>query len=102
MYPGGRRPAAERVTTMAPTWRHDEDDDEIDLPQEIDLADDDSGDEADMVCPACGRAVWPGTEKCPHCGDWIRPTYARHWRWKHTVFLVAVALMLLAMIRFAL
>lgn len=84
---------------MAHPASFDEDSDDIDLPQERDLCDSED-DEADMICPACGRAVWPGTEKCPHCGDWIRPTYARQWRWKHTIFVVAVILMLLAMLRF--
>lgn len=80
----------------------DDEDDDSDLPQERDLRDDDDEDEADMVCPACGRAVWPGSEKCPHCGDWIKPTYARKWRWKHTIYLVAVVLMLLSMLPFVL
>lgn len=76
--------------------------DDRDLPQACDLEAADRADEspANMRCPACGAAVWEDTQKCPSCGDWITPVAPRgskRWLW-----FIAVALMLLAMLVFAL
>jgi len=30
-----------------------------------------------LVCPACGREAWTGTEICPRCGSRIEPDYAQ-------------------------
>jgi uncharacterized protein (DUF983 family) len=49
--------------------------------------------EADLlVCPFCGARVYDDTEKCPHCGDWIRPEYPT--RTSGSFFLIAIVVLL--------
>lgn len=57
---------------------------------------------ADMACPTCRKPVTIETQKCPHCGDWITPVYPSSGRPPRWLFVVAVLLMLLAMLRFIL
>lgn len=52
-------------------------------------------------CPSCGREVYEFTEKCPHCGDWITPTYRspqKRRRWQILV-LAVILLLLFALLR---
>lgn len=58
--------------------------------------DDDSSDDL-LMCPACKEAVHEDTQQCPHCGDWIIPVYPRN-RSKRVVWLVAAALLILALV----
>lgn len=79
-------------------------DDDIDAPQARDLEDDETAEElaAEMICPSCGAAVIEDAQKCPHCGDWITPVHPGGRGMKRWLLLAAVALMLLAMLRFIL
>lgn len=81
------------------TWEDDSDRDEFN--DEFD-ADDERDIEADMTCPSCGGAVIEDAQKCPHCGDWITPADRRGGGVRRWLFVVAVGLMLLAMLRFLL
>lgn len=77
------------------------------MPHEPDEINDDfdSDDDilvADMACPECRRPVTIDTQKCPHCGDWITPVYPATEKRRRWLFLLAVALMLLAMLSFIL
>ena len=47
----------------------DEFDDDNDLPQEIDLDDDDEN--GTVNCPACGRLIHEEAPRCPYCGEWV-------------------------------
>ena len=57
--------------------------------------DDDDGDDL-LTCPFCREPVHEDTQQCPHCGDWITPVAAES-HWKRIVWIVAVALLILAM-----
>ncbi len=59
--------------------------------QWVDDADEDSETEL-LVCPQCGKSVYEETQQCPHCGDWIVPTYKN----AHTKrgWLIAIVLLL--------
>ncbi len=79
-------------------------DDDSDMPLEQDVA---CGGESlpDMVCPSCRSWVTEDTPKCPHCGDWITPVdhpKAGGIRTRRWIFVIAVLLMLLGILRFAL
>lgn len=69
---------------------------------EDDSYDDGDDDLPEMQCPSCGRAVVEDTQKCPHCGDWITPVDSTSGGLKRWLFVVAVLLMMLAMLRFVL
>ena len=58
-------------------------------------------DNAMAYCPSCGREVFEFAEKCPHCGDWITPTYRspRGLGWHRLVIIVVVALLVWALLR---
>jgi predicted nucleic acid-binding Zn ribbon protein len=56
----------------------------------------------EMVCPSCGGRVVEDTQQCPHCGDWITPLDGERRGPKRWIFVIAVLLMLLAMLRYAL
>jgi predicted nucleic acid-binding Zn ribbon protein len=58
--------------------------------------DEDSGDDL-LMCPSCKNAVHEDTQQCPHCGDWIIPVYPVE-RSKRVVFLIAAALLILALV----
>ncbi len=77
-----------------------DDDSWDDAPLSSDVDDDDAL--AEMACPECGRRVTEDTQKCPYCGDWITPISPGSGRWKRWVFVGAVVLMLLAMLRWIL
>lgn len=79
------------------------DDSDPDLPLEGDMDADSDDLEADMACPSCGAAVIADAQKCPVCGDWIKPIHARSSGipWRRWLFVAAVLLMLLAMLRFS-
>jgi hypothetical protein len=69
---------------------------DYDGPDEEWVEDEDEGEddpEADLlVCPSCGARVYDDTEKCPHCGDWIRPEYPT--RTGGSFFLIAIVVLL--------
>ena len=69
---------------------------EVDDNEEWVDEDDDSGDDL-LMCPACKTAVHEDTQQCPHCGDWIVPVYPGE-RSKRVVFLIAAALLILALL----
>ncbi len=48
-----------------------------DYPDEEWVDDEDDDDVEWMVCPACHQDVHEDTQQCPHCGDWITPTYPK-------------------------
>ena len=50
-----------------------------------------------LACPSCRGAVHEDTQQCPHCGDWITPVYPGQ-RSKRLIWVVAAALLILAMI----
>ena len=56
----------------------------------------------EMMCPSCRGVVTEDTQKCPHCGDWITPVDGASQGWRRWLFVIAVLLMLLAILRFAL
>jgi RNA polymerase subunit RPABC4/transcription elongation factor Spt4 len=70
--------------------------------------DDDSADDmarfgsdepAEMICPSCRGVVTEDTTKCPHCSDWITPidpaqTGSRRW-----IYVLAIIIMLLIVLR---
>ena len=75
-------------------------DDDPDAPLSSDVDDDEENFSLpDMVCPECGRRVTEDTQKCPHCSDWITPVSPSGTQWKRWLFFFAVALMLLAALR---
>lgn len=62
---------------------------------------DDGPDEDDLLaCPSCGEAVHEDTQQCPYCNDWIVPVYPGE-RAKKAIWLVAVVLVILAFLIFA-
>jgi len=64
--------------------------------QWVDDSDDDC--EAELLfCPRCGKSVYEETQKCPHCGDWITPTY-KNAHTKRGWFLVIVLLLVFAIL----
>lgn len=82
---------------MAATGGYDDDDNrDLPLEQDMEASDDDL---PEMFCPSCGAAVTEDTQKCPRCGDWIRPTESRGVPWRRWVFVGAVLLMLWALLR---
>ncbi|MCG8409438.1 MAG: hypothetical protein MI923_29890 [Phycisphaerales bacterium] len=78
---------------MAP-YEDDFDDEYADYGHDDDLP--------EMMCPNCRGVVTEDTQKCPHCGDWITPVDETTRGWRRWLFVVAVLLMLLAILRFAL
>lgn len=49
-------------------------------------------------CPACGKNVYEGVPKCPHCGEWIDGTTEadrRSLRWFWPAFVAFLVLMIL-------
>lgn len=60
------------MPTADDSFDYDEEERDDPLPQDVD-DDDDDGDADDMVCPSCGRGLWPDTPKCNHCGAWVSP-----------------------------
>lgn len=82
--------------------------DDYDLDEENELYGDSGNDYGhdddlpEMLCPNCRATVTEDTQKCPHCGDWITPVEPSDSGWRRWLFVVAVLLMLLAMLRFAL
>lgn len=77
-------------------------DDTRDLPQDIDLEDDD-----DVVkCRSCGEEVYDDADRCPACGAWLEEDYpgaeqrSRGWFWPVTVaVLIAMILVVWAGLR---
>lgn len=59
-------------------------------------------DDVEMAwCPECGREVYEFSEKCPHCGNWIKPTYRapRRASWRRLFVAIIVALLVYALLR---
>lgn len=76
------------------------DDDEW-IDDEEDVEDDDAdADEDLLICPSCTRPVHEDTQQCPHCGDWITPTYPTS-PWKRAIWIMAALLVIAAMILLA-
>jgi hypothetical protein len=75
------------------------DDDDIDAPQDIDLAEDEDGLDT-IECPGCGGSMIEGMDRCPRCGQWLfgETTVGRRsrgWFWPLAVaLLIAVILVL--------
>jgi len=80
-------------------WQDQFDEDALrDLPQEIDL-DDDEDDDGDTLieCPACGALIHEDAPRCPRCGTWIEPESAA-WRRSHGWFWPAIVALLILVI----
>lgn len=66
-----------------------------DLPQDIDLEDDDES----VRCRHCGEEVYDDADRCPACGQWLEEAFpgadqrSRGWFWP-IVVAVLVALIL--------
>lgn len=80
--------------------RDDWDDDELDaedrdLPQALDLEDDEDDAADEAYCPACGAPVSELATQCPHCGAYMTPVLAdspgRGWRKRIGVVMVCLA-----------
>lgn len=86
------------MPTAGDSFDYDDDERDDPLPQDVD--DDDDADDDDMVCPSCGRGMWPDAPKCNHCGAWVKPVtlgergFSRHTKW------IACALLVLAAVTF--
>lgn len=77
-----------------------EEDDERDLPQAMDLEEDDDGDYV-VDCLYCGQPIHEDAPRCPHCGQWQDAEHspatrrAGGWFWPVMVaLLVAVILVM--------
>ena len=74
------------MPTADDSFDYDEDERDDPLPEDVDDDDDGAGGD-DMVCPSCGRGMWPGADKCSQCGEWVRPVtpgrpgFSRHTKW---------------------
>lgn len=102
--PGGTKQRCPRVSrhqvkvreerTIAPHTSHDLEDHEWPDPSDW-TPEDASVDE--IACPACGEAVYEGTEKCPECGEWITTHIpSRSWAWAVLAVLVIVSFVMWA------
>jgi predicted nucleic acid-binding Zn ribbon protein len=75
-------------------YRDEEDVWKDDDESPVDDSGDDSGDESTVPCPACGRAIFEDSPRCPYCEQYIseedraRP---RHPAWVITTALVCLA-----------
>ena len=59
-------------------------------------------DDIDLAyCPNCGKEVYEFVEKCPHCRDWITPTYRNPRRGcvRRLLMATIVALLIFALLR---
>lgn len=80
--------------------RDTDDDDPLRDEEWPDEGDPDGGvDSVDLLpCPACRKMVADGTQRCPHCGDWIvtRVAERRGWRrWAWSIAAIGVMLVLM-------
>ncbi|HUN82561.1 MAG TPA: hypothetical protein VMV81_13740 [Phycisphaerae bacterium] len=64
-----------------------------------DLARFGSDEPAEMICPSCRGIVSEETAKCPHCGDWITPVDPSSTGLARWIYLLAVIIMLLIVLR---
>lgn len=88
------------MPTADDSFDYDEDERDDPLPQDVDA--DIDADDDDMVCPSCGRGMWPDAPKCNHCGAWVKPVtpggrgFSRHTKWIAWVLLATGAIGLLS------
>jgi len=61
--------------------------------------DGDSSDGEDSIdllpCASCGKMVAEGTQRCPHCGDWIVTRVADRGGWRRWMWSIAAVIVML-------
>lgn len=69
-------------------WDGDEFEDEG--PQDVDLEEfgGDRDDSDTVPCPTCGRDIYEGAERCPHCDQYVvgGGESERTWGWKNLLW----------------
>ena len=66
-------------------------------PEDADLLDDE---EELAFCPSCNGEMSPLADRCPHCGDYVRPTAqpARRPLWGRLAVLLAILALAIGLI----